>query len=620
MGPTGDTGSLNLAVKQSRGLVPDAPGFGWDVLIDLGDWTASQEPPGNDEGILLAKCLNETLGEDRGCFYTLAGNHDGDPKGWIPGDFTRKYVNPLGESEFRESSGFSKEMREAFQDRAQVLEYPGTRWDRYLLRTGNVIWIMLSDRNEYDGLAESRGDKSGRFQAGRGSTFNMPNGGYPSGSVTLATFRWWKKVVEDPAFQDNRIITTHHLMPANTTIATTTGDQSQFHGRSGSVSPDGQIAGQLYWIREYDKEGMEIQQYAQTRPFMDYLRDHHCAITAWIGGHTHVDFPEQMLDYRGIYMRKYGVTFLSVGALTARHGGGSNQMSRLLTFENGKDEAIINVYIHRSKSGIPEGWYAPAIRSIPLGKKFECPPSSTNLGAPLANEMLLQVPESTGDLMAPRYSWNLNAGSDYDFNNAINVIGEDGSPYGRYQGMDEITYSEDIPLKEGKSLDLRRTGGRVAMNAPYQPEMNWGNLTINLWLKTSSHESQEVISYSSARGVGKFRLWYDGHAWIWEVSEGKAWKTARWESVEINSGLDWHYFTAIADDETGTIQLWVDAKLAAKESWAGKSLTTADNHQFVIGASGDRTDDAGTKTWSRPFNGLIDEVSIFDRIVYPSGW
>ena len=201
-------------------------------------------------------------------------------------------------------------------------DYPGITLGSLSVRTGNVIWIMLSDRNEFDELAESRGERSGKYQAGRGSASSMPNGGYPSGSVTLGTFKWWKKVVEDVAFSKDIIITAHHLLPANTTIATTTGNQRLFHGRSGSVGPKGQMAGQLYWIREYDNEGNEIQQYAQTRPFINYLRDHPGAIAAWIGGHTHVDFPEQMLDYRGIYVLKYGVTFLSVGALTESHGGG----------------------------------------------------------------------------------------------------------------------------------------------------------------------------------------------------------------------------------------------------------------------------------------------------------
>jgi hypothetical protein len=619
IGPTGDPASLKQAVDQSRGLDPEAPGFAWDVLIDLGDWTASQQPPGDKEGRMLSDCLNEALGKDRGRFLTLAGNHDGDPKGWMPGTFARKYVNPLGESDFLTTSGYSAEQREEFTVVCRVLDYPGMRWDRYLVRTGNLIWIMLSDRNEFDELAVSRGDSSGQFQAGRGSASGMPDGGYPSGSVTLSTFNWWKKVVEDPSFRDDILITAHHLLPANTTIATTAGNQTHFHGRSGSVGPEGQIAGQLYWIREYDSDGEEIMQYAQTRPFLNYLRDHPGVIAAWIGGHTHVDFPEQMLDYRGIYVRKYGVTFLSVGALTKTHGGGDNQMSRLLTFEEDRDEAMVNVYIHRSTTDISSGWYSPAARKFPLGKKFVCPVSSSDVVAPSRDEHCLPVPDAPPELFAPRYAWDLDANHDHDFNNATHVIGQDGSPYGRYQGRHEIVYSEETPAMEGRSLDFRENDGRVVFDAPYQPEMNWERLTLSLWLKTSSTEPQEVVSYSPGEGTGKFRLWYDGSAWTWDVGTGTAWSSARWKSQSINNGQDWHHIFTIADAERNRIQLWVDGRLVAEETWTGKSLQPC-NHRFAIGASGDSTGDAEIITWKRPFNGFIDEVRVFDAVIYPAGW
>src|SRR5690606_26871931 len=129
IGPTGNPNTLRLAVNQSRGLVSDAPEFSWDILIDVGDWTASQEPPGHGEGLALAKSLNETLGKDRGRFFTVSGNHDGEQKGWQPGEFTQKYVNPLGESKFLKTSGFELAQRPNDNDYRQMVEYSGTRWD-----------------------------------------------------------------------------------------------------------------------------------------------------------------------------------------------------------------------------------------------------------------------------------------------------------------------------------------------------------------------------------------------------------------------------------------------------------------------------------------------------------
>ena len=100
-------------------------------------------------------------------------------------------------------------------------------------------------------------------------------------------------------------------------------------------------------------------------------------------------------------------------------------------------------------------------------------------------------------------------------------------------------------------------------------------------------EPQEVISYSSVEGPGKFRLWYDGTDWIWEVAEGASWRSARWKAEAINDGQEWHSFFTIADGERDIIQLWVDAKLVAEEKWTGKHLNDTNNHLFVAGATGD---------------------------------
>jgi hypothetical protein len=496
IGPSGNTNMLTLAVNQSRGLVDGAPGFSWDAMIDVGDWTASQHPPGHEEGKSLASYLNMTFESDRGRFFTVSGNHDGDAKGWGPGQFTQEYVNPLGESAYSSSSGFTAAQRPDSPDFRQLLDYPGTRWDRYLIRSGNVIWIMLGDRNEFDTLAESRGDISGNYQAGRGSAARMPRGGYPSGSVTRDTFDWWKGVVEDPRFANDILITTHHLLPRNTTITTDDGEPGNYHGPSGSIGPNGEIGGQLYWIREYNDAGVEVRQYAQTRPFSDYLRDHPGAISVWIGGHSHVGSPEEVINGRGIYARKYDVTFLSVGALTKTHAGRHNQMTRLLSFEEGSDEAIVHVYIHQSTDGHPVGWYGPSSKRVPLGKAFDCPTSSTNTASPVGSGELAIVPDAPEDPFTPRYYWDLDADRHYDFNNETHVVGADGSPYGEYQSIETPSYSSDSPLRSGRSLDLTKTEGRVHFSGPYQPEMPWKDMTFSFRLKTSSTSSQEVISYS----------------------------------------------------------------------------------------------------------------------------
>jgi len=612
VGSSGDEDMVTLAVDQARGNVGGAPSIAFDAIFDVGDWIGDQEVPIHAEGVELAGLLDGILGDSRGVFFSAAGNHDGDPKEWDVGTFAQWYVNPLGEAAYTNTSKFSASEYPSAIDFRPLLSYSGTRWDRYLVRSGNVIWIMLSDRNEFDTLAEARGDTSGLYQAGRGSASGMPDGGYPSGSVTLDTFEWWKGVVEDPDFATNILVTCHHLLPRNTTITTDDGDPGEFHGPSGSVGPNGEIGGQLYWIREYDENTNEVMQYCQTRPFLDYLRDHPGAIDIWSGGHSHIETPVQSINGRGIAVRKYGVTFLSVGAITRTHSGGENQMSRLLTFEEGNTNAIMNVYVHYHNYGTlyPVGWYTNAARLVPLSQPFICPATTSNAPSPVAAAGLSVVPDAPADPAGPRYYWDLDEDRTYDFNNNNVAVGADGSPYGLYQDMSVTNYVADSYNGLGQSLDFSSTTGRVEFTGPYMPKMEWSALTLDCRLKTLSTAPQEAVSYSAATGVGKFRLYYSGSAWIFEAGHGGSWHSAQWSSSEANDGA-WHQFVGVVDSANDQIRLYVDGELRGEAAWPGDALIDANTDRLVIGATG------GENTWTRPFGGLIDELTFYDSVEEP---
>jgi hypothetical protein len=605
VGPTGNGKTLGLAVDQSRGKYADAPAFDWDVLIDLGDWTASQGPPNEEEGLKLAELLEKSLGKDRGRFFSVSGNHDGDPIGWEPGAFTRKYVNPLWENEHLQTARLKEGQTPNEPDFRQLIEYPGTRWDRYLVRTGNVVWVMMGDRNEFDYLALARKDLTGAFQAGRGSAEGMPRGGYPSGSVTLDTFEWWKKVVEDPAFAKDILITAHHHMPAFTTITTEDGEPGEYHGKSGSVGPNGETGGQLYWIREYSQEGKEVNQYAQTRPFLNYLRDHPGAIAAWIGGHTHIHAPESEINGRGMHVRKYDVTFISVGALTDSHAGGLNQMTRMLTFEEGSDQALLSVYVHRSRERRQKGWVADAARRVPLGREFICPESVDSRKGPLPTSGTALVPLAPQDPPKARYHWRLDHSKTYDFNNDRFLVGEDGSPYGRYEGVGKPTYTDDTPSGSGRSLNLETTDGRFVFDAPYSPEMNWKSLTVNVWVKTVTNSPQEIVASCTPGKPDKFRLWYDGKAFVWEVGEKKRTRRAKSKGF-VPDG--WHLITGIVDGDAHRIQLYVDRNLVADVEWKGDTLNQNPDYRLTLG------DSLTGKRKSSRFRGLVHDLQIHETV------
>jgi hypothetical protein len=183
--------SLADAIRQSeQGGKEGAPSFDWDIALNVGDFSGDQEPPKDDEGREVVRQFGALTKHRREDFYDIAGNHDASGQGMPTMGWFRKWVDPLGEN--TETSGVDPKRR----------RYPVTgSWERYEFRVGNVLFLMMSDRNDLP------------VPVGRGA-----RGGYPAGAVTKETFAWWRERVEAEANRDSIIITAHHHMLRETTV------------------------------------------------------------------------------------------------------------------------------------------------------------------------------------------------------------------------------------------------------------------------------------------------------------------------------------------------------------------------------------------------------------------
>jgi calcineurin-like phosphoesterase family protein len=175
--------SLAEAIRQSE------QAFDWDLAVHLGDFSGSQTPPDDEEGHELVRQFGALEKHRREQFYCVVGNHDAsgvdEPCQW----WFRKWVDPTGEH--TEHSGVDPARR----------PYPvDGEWDHYALRVGNLLFLMMGDRND------------GGPPVGRG-----PKGGYPAGAVTGQTFDWWRRMVEENP--DCIIVSAHHHMLKETTVA-----------------------------------------------------------------------------------------------------------------------------------------------------------------------------------------------------------------------------------------------------------------------------------------------------------------------------------------------------------------------------------------------------------------
>ncbi len=328
--------SLADAIRQSEGRRGEAS-FAWDIALHLGDFSGNQGSPHDDEGAEVVQQFSAARSHVREQFYCLAGNHDAtfaseETQWWF-----RKWIDPTGEN--TRHSGVDAKNR--------PYRVEGT-WERYTFRVGNLVFAMMSDRNDV-APPVGRGEK----------------GGYPAGAVTGETFAWWKQLVESN--RDSIVISAHHHMLRETTVASgewegfvKTRDgkwKSNYHGYFPQGGPRG--ASYLYWL----------DRTPNAQAFERYLAGHSGAIDLWLGGHTHTR-PDDRTGGRSHIERKWGVHFANISALTRWHGRQhSTPMSRLFTFTDGSDEVRVQCYLHTSDFQ-PQGWYRPEERVIKLGKPF----------------------------------------------------------------------------------------------------------------------------------------------------------------------------------------------------------------------------------------------------------
>lgn len=335
--------SLADAIHQSEFGGETGPAFDWDIMLDVGDLSGNQGSPTDEEGELVREQYGEMKRHSRSQVYNIAGNHDanipGEPVQW----WFRKYGDPLGES--TQFSGVDL--------KARPFAVEG-EWDHYSFVAGNVLFLMMSDRND------------GGPPVGRSA-----KGGYPAGAVTRETFDWWTSMVEANA--DKIIVSVHHHMLKETTVASgewegfTSIDRygkrsgkGGYHGYFADGGPMG--ASYLYWV-DGNPDAQAFERYLAERPG---------AIDLWIGGHTHT-FPDDVVNGRSHIERKWDATFLNCCAMTKYHVNGPNRgvpMSRLLTFTEGSDQLRIQCYLHTSDYA-PQGFYAKAERTVKLRRRFE---------------------------------------------------------------------------------------------------------------------------------------------------------------------------------------------------------------------------------------------------------
>lgn len=323
--------SLADALRQSE----SSGGFEWDLAVNLGDLSGAQGEPTDEEGQEVVRQYSVLKRHRREQIYDIGGNHDrsdvGKPEGW----WVDKWIDPTGSH--TDCSGVDASRR----------PYPvHGNWERYQFRVGNLVFLMMSDRNE--------------------PSSHLPRevgGGNPSGVVSQETFDWWKQQVQANA--DAIVISAHHYMLKNTTVAS--GDwegcwkdeqgkrHTPYHGYKERGTPIG--ASYLYFVGGKRDSGA----------FEQYLAANPGASALWLGGHTHAH-PDDTTGNKSHIETRWGTHFVNISALT-RHHAGKLPISRRFTFTPGSDQVQVRCYLHTDEHA-PQGWYKSAERTLQLPRAF----------------------------------------------------------------------------------------------------------------------------------------------------------------------------------------------------------------------------------------------------------
>jgi hypothetical protein len=573
--------SLADVIRQSEGLVKDAPAFEWDIMIDAGDLSAHQHPPGDRDGYELIRQYHAMRKHRREQIYNVPGNHDAPYYDHGAGTWFQKWGDPLGRH--TEFSGVDSERR--------PFPVEGT-WERYRFQAGNMLFLMLADRNDAP------------EPVGRGHSKDGRSGGYPAGAVTRATFDWWKQQVLDN--QDKIIVTMHHHALRDTTIASGRGEGNpRYHGASGGAEGSSYL---YYLIENDDPDDFQFISDAHVfEAFLDNFHKQHGrgAIDLWVAGHTHVHGPEDNWGDKTITETRWGVGFLQVAALT-RHHGGSHPMSRLLTFVDGASTIKADVYLHDdSYEGNPIGWYDAASGTLPLRHRFVAPPPIKSLPPFPPGTRITDEPYGKPAPSRPLQ----NASASADLTQRWKTSGQGTLHLEALLKADKDNRIDRKPsLWTGDSTSALEFDGNQRMLVGSIKMEDWTDLTVSAWINTSKQSpGMRVVSKDNIGTPGNFMLWHDlKESWTMQAWDDKArrWQTASWHSHDVRR---WHLLTGVVDSNRKKVSLFVDGQQKAESPWTAGSLDDSDMTDLVVGA------DSNNQRFGHVFVGMIHDVRLYPR-------
>lgn len=215
----------------------------------------------------------------------------------------------------------------------------------------------------------------------------------------------------------------------------------------------------------------------------------------------------------------------------------------------------------------------------------------------------------------------------YPFDEGSGTTAGDASGNGNDGTIDGASFSADTPVTFGNafSLDFDGTNDIVATDPGDEGNFDLTDLSLSLWFKLEGESGDNnfprvVSKGNSTTSNGSYSVWVkdasdptDIGLRILDADDQRL--DTRSSSVPDYDDGEWHHVAVTYDEDGGgcTGELHVDGALLQTENFGAACVPRDVGNVFSIGAVADAAGDALAN--GRFFNGKIDEVRVYDRVL-----
>ncbi len=226
-------------------------------------------------------------------------------------------------------------------------------------------------------------------------------------------------------------------------------------------------------------------------------------------------------------------------------------------------------------------------------------------GANVAQAGYIDELMATPDLVA---TWRLGEASGPT---AVEEVGTNANANnGTYVGMIPSDFGQPGLLTGDSNTAVNFNGSTAYVNAGNDASLNgaWGGLTVAAWINADSHPGAALIAGKWAGSVANdhFGFFTVGGKLVAAVNNGASGISGATGTATLTTG-ERHFVAMTWQSGTGAHQLYIDGAIdpiSAPTNIPVSTINTSSTKDFFIGAQ---------SPGFRPFDGIIDEVSVFSR-------